>query len=382
LSRRLKILITIDWFLPAYKAGGPIQSIANLLNRTKDDFDYYVATSNSDLYQPLDLEKESLNMWQSKDGYRIVYLDPAHQTLKYYKQLFLVENFDVIYMNSLFSKKFTLLPLLIFKNKPIRKVLAPRGMLGEGALKIKPIKKNLFLKVFKALNVHHKVNWHATAQSEVNEIIKHFGQQCKVVLAPNLSTKIESTDLYKLKDENKINVFFLSRIAIKKNLLSAITYLAQIHPKFDVNFSIIGPIDEAIYWKNCCAEIEKLPSHICVNYLGAIPHHEITKHLKNQHVLLLPTQHENFGHVIMESWQNGCPVIISDQTPWRELQKDHLGFDIPLAKPDKFSRVIEQMASMSENQFNNWVMSSVNFAQKFTNNPKLIEQNKALFLVQ
>ena len=375
-----KVLICIDWFLPAYKAGGPIQSIANLVNHTKADFDYYIVTSNSDLAETLDLPQESLNTWITKAGYKIIYLDPLHQTYNFFKRLYVVEKFDIVYLNSLFSKKFTLLPLLVFKNQPIRKVLAPRGMLGKGALEIKSIKKNIFLRFFKVLNLHHKIIWHATALSEVNEIETHFGRQCKVILAPNLSSKMQSTYLHKIKVINQVNVFFLSRIAIKKNLLGAINYLTKINTNCKVNFSIIGPIDELAYWECCCAAIEKTPSHIQINYLGAMPHHEISNHLKNQHVLLLPTQHENFGHVIMESWQNGCPVIISDQTPWRHLQKEHLGFDIPLAEPDVFINAIQQMASMPQNEFNAWAESSVNFAKKFTNNPELIEQNKTLFL--
>ena len=35
-------------------------------------------------------------------------------------------------------------------------------------------------------------------------------------------------------------------------------------------------------------------------------------------------QHENFGHVIVESWQNGCPVLISENTPWKNLESQKL----------------------------------------------------------
>ena len=53
--RKKKILIVIDWFLPAYKAGGPIQSVANMANHLKNEFDFWIYTSNRDLNETLDL---------------------------------------------------------------------------------------------------------------------------------------------------------------------------------------------------------------------------------------------------------------------------------------------------------------------------------------
>ena len=35
-----KVLICIDWFLPAYKAGGPIQSISNMVNHLKNHIEF------------------------------------------------------------------------------------------------------------------------------------------------------------------------------------------------------------------------------------------------------------------------------------------------------------------------------------------------------
>lgn len=170
IQEKLKIFICIDWFLPAYKAGGPIQSIANLVSRLKLDFDITVITSNLDLGEPLPLDSKDLNVWVQKEDYRVMYVDSSHQNKLFYRELFNENPFDVVYYNSLFSVKFTLLPLVLLRNKPIRKVLAPRGMLGKGALAIKPLKKTMFLKAFKLFGLHKNVIWHATAQSEVAEI--------------------------------------------------------------------------------------------------------------------------------------------------------------------------------------------------------------------
>lgn len=377
---KTKLWIFIDWYLPAYKAGGPIQSISNLVSRLKMDFDISVVTSNLDLGEPLSIKNTDLNAWVPKEGYRVMYLDVAHQNRRFYQKLFSENSFDVVYFNSLFSIKFTLLPLWLLRKKPIRRVLATRGMLGKGALAIKPIKKTVFLKWFKLMKFHKKVVWHATAQSEVNEIKSHFGIGRTVLMAPNLSAMGRDEISKRQKEVNHIHLFFLSRIAVKKNLIGALDILSKIKSNYKIRFNIIGPIDDNAYWEKCTKKIKTLPENVEVNYLGAIPNHELPLHLKAEHILFLPTYGENFGHVIMESWQNACPVIISDQTPWLDLEHNKLGFDIALEKESEFIDAIEQISAMSQEEYNLWSASAFNYAKAFIENPEVVEQNKALFL--
>jgi glycosyltransferase involved in cell wall biosynthesis len=379
-DRKPKLWICIDWFLPAYKAGGPIQSIANLVNRLKADFEISIVTSNSDLGEPLVLDSKAQNVWIQRDGYRVMYIDSAHQNKAFYKTIFKKETIDVIYFNSLFSVKFTLLPLLMVRHFPIRKVLAPRGMLGQGALAIKPLKKRLFLKGFQLFNLHKKVLWHATAESEVDEIKQHFGSDRAILLAPNLSAGMKADPETKHKKENEIRLFFLSRISIKKNLLGALELLSKLNSSYSIRFSIIGPIDDRAYWQKCEDRIAQLPNHITVHYEGSIPNADLPKRLKEEHLLLLPTFHENFGHVIMEAWQNGCPVIISDQTPWRNLDPKKLGYDLALSNEEGFIKAIEQFAEMSQSTYEEWSEAAFKHAKAFTENPEVLEKNKALFL--
>ena len=44
MSRKIKILIFIDWFLPAYKAGGPVRSVANMIDALQDIYDFFIVT--------------------------------------------------------------------------------------------------------------------------------------------------------------------------------------------------------------------------------------------------------------------------------------------------------------------------------------------------
>ncbi|WP_053990062.1 glycosyltransferase [Mangrovimonas sp. TPBH4] len=373
-----KVLIVTDWFLPGYKAGGPIQSINNLVANLGKEYHFTILTSNKDLGDTLPYPNIEYNRILDKDCYKIMYLDEAHQSFSFYKSVLKNESFDLVYLNSLFSFKFSILPLLVALQTNVQVILAPRGMLGEGALKIKALKKKIFLNCFRLLSWHKKVVWHATAVSEQEEIIGNFGKGINCKIASNLPQK--SFDYTpRAKYEGNLKLFYLSRIHPKKNLLEALRLLKQVDSRTSVEYTIIGPIDDPAYWKECQQEIKEMPSNIKVEYVGAIPHANLQNVLNNQHALLLPTFNENFGHVIVESWQNGCLTIISDQTPWRDLNETEIGWDISLDSKVEFKRVIEYCAQMSQEDFDKKSKKAFMFAKNYFDNPEILKANRELF---
>ena len=62
-------------------------------------------------------------------------------------------------------------------------------------------------------------------------------------------------------------------------------------------------------------------------------------------MFFLPSFSENFGHAINEALSVGVPVLISDKTPWRNLQEKGMGWDLSLDNRRAFIEVIEAMAS-------------------------------------
>jgi glycosyltransferase involved in cell wall biosynthesis len=253
-------------------------------------------------------------------------------------------------------------------------------MLGKGALAIKPFKKKVFLSLFRFFKLHKKVVWHATADSERDEISTHFGSASTILVAPNLSALSKANLNPKIKKAHQVHLFFLSRISFKKNLLGALTVLSKIPPEHHIRFSIIGPIEDEAYWEKCLVKIKALPEHVMATYEGAIPNHLLSERISEAHVLFLPTFHENFGHVIMESWQNGCPVIISDQTPWRDLERQRLGYDLPIVDEAAFVEAVTHFSNMPQDEFAKWSKASFDYAKAFVDDPDVLEMNRSLFL--
>jgi glycosyltransferase involved in cell wall biosynthesis len=378
--KKQQLLIFIDWFLPGYKAGGPIQSIANFVNHFGEVFDISIVTSNKDLGATKPYDAIESNVWIIRGNYRIKYVGKQHLNVSNYRFLLKEEPYDSVYFNSLFSLYFSLLPLWFAVKYNMRVVLAPRGMLGAGALNLSKRKKQLVLLFLKMSGIPNKIIWQGTANSEILEIKKNFGEKIQVKLAANLSAKMTDVLISKQKEKDTLNLFFLSRISEKKNLVGALKYLNEINSRYHINFSIIGPIGEENYWNECEGLIKNLPKHITIDYLGAIPNLELPEVLKKQEVLLLPTFNENFGHVILEAFQAGCPVILSNQTPWLDLEKKKIGYDISLDNPKDFIFAIEAFANMALEDYQQWSLNAFQFAKDFCNNKEILQENRELFL--
>ena len=94
---------------------------------------------------------------------------------------------------------------------------------------------------------------------------------------------------------------------------------------------------------------------------------------------ILPTLNENYGHAIVESWSAGCPVILSDNTPWRNLEQQNLGWDINLSRPEQFTRAIDKCVDIDNNEYNKMSNACFIFAQQVVNNDKAVQQNIELF---
>jgi glycosyltransferase involved in cell wall biosynthesis len=348
-----KLVIFTDWYAPGYRAGGPIRSLTNLVALIKGDFTVRVVTSNTDFGVKEPYPNIQPNKWMEKDGAGIIYLNNRYTMFSFLMRMVNVKQDEVVYLNSLFSMRFTLLPLLFFRwvFKVKRIVVAPRGMLGKGALAIKGSKKQWFLKAVKLIGLFKGVLWHATSREEAEEIKLHFGQQAMVMIVPNVPT-ITTAPLHKRKKvKEQLKLVFCSRITKKKNLLFALETLEEMALHLNgitIQFDLYGPIEDDAYWRKCNDIIKRLGKHIEVNYRGVLQPNELSEVFNEGHLFFLPTAHENYGHVIVEAMATGMPVLLSTNTPWRNLENEGVGWDIDLNDKVKFAEIIKHCASMDQ----------------------------------
>lgn len=380
MKAKKKILIFIDWFLPGYKAGGPIQSCANLIDHLKEDFDFSLVTRDTDYCEAEPYTTVKSNQWNTlADGKRVYYISSGHLTKKTIQSILTSEEYDAVYLNGIFSFYFTLLPLYLLRGQNKFVLVASRGMLAESALAIKKTKKQLFLFFARTFKLFEEIVFHATKEDEANDIKRVFGEKTKIRSAPNLPKKIQAEGFYeRQKTKGSVRLVNIARISPEKNLKYALETLKNV--KGNVEFDVYGPVYNEAYWTECKEIIKTLPLNIKVNYKNSIESDRIGEALKKYHFMFMPTQGENFGHIIIESLSSGCPVIISDQTIWRGLENKKAGWDLPLSDNNAFVKAIERIVDMSQEEYTIISKSAFSFAKAYIDNNEGIKQNKDLFL--
>lgn len=339
-NKQLKILISIPWFYPAYRAGGPVQSIVNLVGAYTGEVSFYVFTGNTDLNgESLNIQE---NQWvQFNDHTKVWYCSPKRGKESFQKICKSIQP-DILYINGMFSWTFTLVPL-IFSKVP-KKVISPRGMLHPEALAVKPFKKRVYFRIWKCLHLHKGVHFHATDQAEFEHIQNFFGKITPVTIALNYPRTFNHMAT-PYKCVNQLLLVSIGLISPMKNYLEVCLGLQHVQAK--IEYHIYGPIKDMVYWKKCLSVIQALPSNIQVVYHGSIGPNEIESALAEGHVFILPSKSENYGHAIIEALSIGRPVITSKRTPWNALESYHAGMNIE-PDPLSISAAIDTFAKMSD----------------------------------
>jgi glycosyltransferase involved in cell wall biosynthesis len=374
-----RILVMIDWFEPAYKAGGPVRTVSNMVKLLQDHYEISIFTSDRDLGENETMPELQVNKWISFDSrMKIFYATPDQ--LSWSKILGLIRSIDpdFIYSSGMFSKYSSIYPAMMKRlgKYRARLILSPHGMLKPSALSFKPLKKLFFLEVYKLLHIPQRIRFHATDMSEVENITDQFGD-VEVLSAIDAPAPLPAELEIISKSPGYLSILFVGRVHPVKNLLLLLTALKEVRSK--IKLTIIGPIEDPAYWEACNDQIKKLPENIVVDYLGEVRHEKVLSYVFDHHIFSLPTKGENFGHSIYEALSCGRPVLISDQTPWRNLAENMAGWDIPNGKIEEYIRAIEDAAAWNEHLYSLWVKGARNYVEQKINFQQIVEQYNKLF---
>ncbi len=121
-----------------------------------------------------------------------------------------------------------------------------------------------------------------------------------------------------------------------------------------------------------------MPSHIQVTYRGQAGPAEVADVLAAYDLMILPTTGENFGHVIVESLAAGCPVLISDRTPWRRLAEHGVGWDLPLHALAPWEAALQQVAVMDDAEHRALSARALGFAEQWLRAPEVEQATLAV----
>jgi len=389
------VLVFVRYYLPGYRAGGPIRTIANMIDRLGDSFEFKVVTSDRDLGDSKAYPGVETGKWMQQGPALVRYFPPGKMTLKTVAEIIQSTPHDVIYLNSFFDPRFTQQVLVNRKlgrlsARPM--VLAPRGEFSEGALALERRKKQIFMKFAKLLRLYENLTWQVSSEFEAADLLRVLpigvGSELggalvvsgHVTVAPDLPAT-GNVALGSRVIEPRIGplrVCFISRISPKKNLDYALEVLAKVD--VPIRFTVYGPVEDPIYWAKCRELIGMLPSNVTVVVEKQIHNSCVIAALEQHDLFFFPTRGENFGHVIHEALRAGLPLLISDQTPWRDLKAKGVGWELPLDDVSAFATHIKMVAGWSSDELNRTAIRARALANQVANDPSVVEANRNLFL--
>ncbi len=387
-SRSNRVLVLCDHFLPGFHAGGPVRSIANLVSRLGGHLSFGIITRDRDLGAAQPYDDCPVDEWTDRHGTKVHYVSPGRLRYSTLAHLLRRTSADVLYLNSYCSWWFSIVPLLMRRIRLLptrRTVLAPRGELAPSALQRHAWRKRAYRSFSKWLGLHRGVVWQATTPYEAQDIQRWIGPSVQIAIAPVLPPDEaprgeirHGSPQVREKPRGRLRVLFLSRIHPIKNLHFAIARLMELQGS--IEFTIHGPVEDSAYWKQCQELLGLLPKQVHWHYGGPVPRDRLASVFAQHDVLLLPTLGENFGHVILESLLAGCPVVISDRTPWRNLARDGGGWELPLEQPAQFDQTLQRLIDSAPAEYRQVAESAVARGREFCDDIQIRQQNLELFL--
>lgn len=357
---RTKVLLLTDWFTPAYRAGGPIKSCDNIVKTFGEKLDIRVLTSIHDL-GGVRLQVKS-NTWL-----------PYHGAQVYYANNFIVYCFKVltqqlfwrpnkIHINGVFSLKSSIIPLFNAKVLGQRRkvILSLRGMLMPSALHIKSKKKKLYLKIAKGLGLFKRITIHTTNSDELSLSQKSLPRFNNVTI-PNLPEVQVSNNQPKYKETGILDIVIVGRVHKIKNIHLLPRFLTSVAGI--TRTTLIGHLEDQSYLSDIITDFDKLDSHE-FRYLGEVDGQQVKEIIKQNHVLFLASQSENYGHAIVESLSQSKPVIISSATPWQDLELYNAGYNFDISNEEKFIQALQQMVNCTNDAYRSYVQGARKYCQE------------------
>ncbi len=320
---RVRVLAFLRHYLPGYRSGGPIRSVASLVESLGDSYEFLIVTKDRDAGMQSPYEGVPIGQWTSVGKAKVFYVPQDDHGLRTIRRLMAGTAHDILYLNSVYAPESTLMPLLLRAARlapRVPVVLAPRGELSDSAINLDRSRKRPYLAVTHGMGIFRDVIWQASGPRELREVQQRMGVPAhRVRIAEDIA--MQSRHLMGHPEappsprSGPLKVVFLSRLSPEKNLGFLLEALSLV--RTPVRLEVIGPWRSAQYRSACEARLAALPACVSVRILPAVAHEQVHAQFAAADLFAFPTMGESFGHVILESLAAGTPVLVSDRTPWK-----------------------------------------------------------------
>lgn len=380
-ERKEKIAILTDWFDPAWKAGGPVRSMVNLIEHLHPEYEFFVICGDTDYGDRTPLDGIRTDEWQDWHGKAKVYYF-SRRNLSRRKIFEILDQLDaeVIYVQGLFSLYFNIHPMIWWQQAQRGNlIIAPRGMLHRSALKIKKWKKRTYLTLARLMGWFNNALWHSTNAEETEEIRHEMGHEVRIVEASNFPVFISPGIRQSGLPDAPLRLLCVSRISDEKNPLLLAEALKLVNSQTELTFA--GDYRDERYFRQFDNLIKSLPANVTVNYLGAVPPESLPLLYMSHDLFVFPSRGENFGHAIAEALMHGLPVLIGGNTPWSGVAEAGAGF-VSSETPEGFAQCIEHFSELSAEEKKEMGKRAIKYVNEKLKSEEIAENYRKLFFVE
>lgn len=317
---KMKILHIVPSYLPAYRYGGPIESV-HALNKAlvAANAEVTVFTTNKNGDETL---KVPLNQPVSVDGVQVWYFPVSFPQNWFYSVVMRkalkehVKNFDIIHITSIWLAAST---LGAYYAKRFKKpyIISPRGSFMQNPLQRKSLKKKMYLWLIEKRNLTGASALHFTTEQEAADYLKKFPRTHSFVV-PNIisapasaSGKFSLRETFKIEKDEKI-ILSLGRLHPIKGFDTLIPAFAEVIKKIPNTTLVVAGESEGGYQ----IEIEKLTQAFHVEgkvvFTGMLGGEKKEAALRESNIFVLPSYSENFGMAVGGAMQASLPVVVTD----------------------------------------------------------------------
>ena len=344
----MRVCLVSSSFYPAIFYGGPISSTWDLSKKLGEkNVEVYVSTTNADGNKRIKDIDTKEHIKQAENVFVRYYHE---QLINIFSFSFLfgifsdIKKSDVVYIQYLFhyTVLFSLL-FSVFLGKRI--ILCPRGSFSSFTLSNKRSwLKRLWLFLFIS-PLKNKIIWQASSYLEKEDILFYF---------PKVDVKIisDGIDVDSFSKSNKIdNKELLKKYTNKdfKNVSDVVFSMGRLHKikRFDILINafelyldenknaklLIAGADDGV--RNALEnQIKELKLEDSVFMIGLVNFSQKKELLSNCSFFSLSSDFESFGIVVSEALACGVPVVVSDKTSWKNIERNNCGIFVKNQKED------------------------------------------------
>lgn len=210
-------------------------------------------------------------------------------------------------------------------------IVSPRGMLQPAAVRRRRWRKRLAFELFDRRHLMAAVRIHATVDEEA-AVLREIVEPARVFTIPN-GVDLVGAERARPGARARLGiapedplVVFLGRLhPIKRLDLLADAFLQVLSRHRSAMLVLAGPDEGGL--ATIASQLARLGQRAKV--VGALEDDDKWALLREATTLVLCSDSENFGTAVVEAMAVGCPVVVTDTCPWREVAEEGCGFWVP-----------------------------------------------------